>query len=161
RTSSSTRLACQCSVRLRSPSAFWRKPCWRSRSSRLSNPQSRWLGHRDWVLLAHDLRANVSRLSQGKTAHFSGSRALALDEMQHLCRCFVKAPDFADVGRERLPRTGGGIGGLEPFWRGIVVVAAEAVAAVITLADLEARVKHAIQLQRAPDAPENVGQVVT
>src|ERR1700758_1845800 len=81
--------------------------------------------------------------------------------MQHRRLRPVKASDFAGVGREGPPRTCGGIGSLEPFRRGIIVVATEAVAAAIALTDLEARVKYAIRLQRAPYALENAGQFVT
>src|SRR4051794_21874291 len=94
------RWACRCSERLRSLSAFLRKPCWRWRFSR-------WFEKRQ-----------------------KRSEAFAGDHEQHLGPFVVEASDFACFDRHRTPVAGAGVSLAQPVRRRIIVIAIELVAPV-------------------------------
>src|SRR5271163_4905774 len=75
--------------------------------------------------------------------------------MPHRRRRLVKAGDLAGIGFEQLPGACGSVGGIEPFERRIIVIAAELVPAVAALSDLETCIEDAVALQRAMDSRKN------
>src|SRR6185312_14891644 len=80
------------------------------------------------------------------------NRRFTHDDVQHGRGRLVKTVDLAGVALELMPCARCSVSRLQPFGRGIIVVAAEAVPAAVAVADLVAAIEHAVRLQRATNA---------